>query len=214
MEVYLIRHAQTKSNLKGIDFDDRKATNLNKKGIAQAKKLAHKFVKVKIDKIFISESRRSYQTALPLIKLKSVPVVRDARLNEADFGIFSGLTFEMAKRKYPEIYSTRLVDKRNYRIPKGESFKDVSKRLDSFLKNLKKEPSSIRTVLIITHGTVLKVFLVKFLKFSLKKADSVYFKNTSSSSFKFKNRKMKAETINGSLYPIRDTLKNKGISQR
>ena len=214
MEVYLIRHAQTKSNLKGIDFDDRKATNLTKKGIAQSKKLARKLVKVKIDKIFISESKRSYQTVLPLIKLKSIPVVRDARLNEANFGIFSGLTFEMAKRKYPEIYNTRLIDKWNYRIPRGESFEDVSKRLDSFLKNLKKDSGKIKTALIITHATVLKVFLVKFLKFPLKKADLVYFKNTSISSFKIKNRKVKAEMINGAPYSTHDTLKSKRIPRR
>ncbi len=135
MKIYLVRHAQAKTNLEGIDFDDKKNIGLTKKGKNQAKKLAKRLVKFKFDKIFISEAKRSYQTILPLIKLRPFPVDKDLRLNEAKFGIFSGLTFEKAKRKYPGIYEDRVKNKWDYRLPKGESFKDVSKRLNSFLYN-------------------------------------------------------------------------------
>ncbi|PIR02495.1 MAG: hypothetical protein COY73_00145 [Candidatus Nealsonbacteria bacterium CG_4_10_14_0_8_um_filter_37_14] len=214
MKIYLIRHAQTTTNLKGINFDDKKNVLLTKRGQKQARELAQKLIKIKIDKIFISEAKRSYQTILPLIKLKSIPFKIDTRLNEANFGIFSGLTFKAAEKKYPEIYNARLKDKWNYRIPKGESFKDVSERLESFLKNLKKESNKVGSVLTITHATVLKVFLVKFLKFPLKKADSTYFKNTSISFFEIKNKNIKAKTINDSTHLDNDTLKSKRIYRR
>ncbi len=209
MKIYLVRHAQAKTNLEGIDFDDKKNIGLTKKGKNQAKKLAKRLVKFKFDKIFISEAKRSYQTILPLIKLRPFPVDKDLRLNEAKFGIFSGLTFEKAKRKYPGIYEDRVKNKWDYRLPKGESFKDVSERLNSFLNDLKNK--KFENILIVTHATVLKVFLAKYLKFSLEKADSIYFQNASISLSEIKNKKVISIIINGRSYLDNDILKSKRI---
>jgi len=88
------------------------------------------------------------------------------------------------------------------------------KSRDKILKNLKKESNKVGSVLTITHATVLKVFLVKFLKFPLKKADSTYFKNTSISFFEIKNKNIKAKTINDSTHLDNDTLKSKRIYRR
>lgn len=198
MKIYLLRHAQVKSNLKGIAYNNQKKEGLTKEGKSQAEKIIQRLDKIKFDKIYISEYKRTYQTILPLLKLQAICYRKDKRLNECQFGVFSGLTLKEAKEKYPKIFEKRWKDKWNVPIPKGESFKDVAYRWDSFLSDLKKEAKKFRfrNILIVTHATNLKVFLIKYLKFSIKKADSIYFENISLSIFDFKNGKFKPITIN------------------
>lgn len=199
MKIYIVRHAQTRSNLKEIACENQKKEGLTKKGKEQAKKLAEKLNKVKFDKIFISEARRTYETILPLLRLKKgIPIKKDQRLNECKFGIFSGLTLKEAEKKYPKIFKARWKDKWNIPIPKGESYKEVALRLNSFLNDLKKETekSQFKNVLIVTHVTPLKVFLIKHLGFSMDEVESIYFKNALVSIFDFKNGKIKSIQIN------------------
>ncbi len=214
MKIYLVRHAQTKTNLAGMDFDDKKSIGLSKKGESQARKLAQRFIKFELDKIYVSEAKRSYQTVLPLVKVKSFPINKDFRLNEANFGIFSGLNFEEAKKKYPRIYEDRARNKWNYRLPQGESFKDVSERLDSFFHSLNKRTDTLKSILVMTHATVLKVFVVKYLNFSLKKADSIHFYNTSVSLLEIKNKKINASFINDCSHLNNNVSKSKRIYKR
>ena len=113
MRIYFIRHAESKFNLKEIACNNQKRNRLTKKGKEQAEKLAKKLINIKIDKIFISEAKRAYETILPLIKArKNIPVKKDNRLNECNFGIFGGLSFRAAEKKYPKIYS--YAGKNNY----------------------------------------------------------------------------------------------------
>lgn len=194
MKIYIVRHAQTRSNLKEIACENQKKEGLTKKGKEQAKKIVEKLDKVKFDKIFISEARRTYETILPLLKLKkNIPIKKDKRLNECKFGIFSGLTLKEAEKKYSEIFRERQKDKWNIPIPEGESYKDVALRLESFLKDLKKEVKKfpLKNILIVTHATPIKVFLIKYLGFSIKKVESIYFENVLVSIFDFQNGKIK-----------------------
>jgi len=199
MKIYIVRHAQTKSNLKEIACENQKKEGLTKEGKEQAKKLAEKLNKVKFDKIFISETRRTYETILPLLKFKKdIPLKKDKRLDECKFGIFSGLTLEEAEKKYPKIFRKRQKDKWNFKIPQGESFKDVALRLESFLKDLKKEARKfpLKNILIVTHATPIKVFLIKYSGFRVEKVESIYFKNAAVSIFDFQNEKIKPIQIN------------------
>jgi len=212
MKIYFIRHAQVGSNLKNIAYN-KKNEDLTKEGKKQAEKLAKKLIRLNIDKIFISKSKRAYQTILPLLKLQSISVKKDKRLDDCKYGIFSGLTLKEAKGKHPKIFKKRWEDKWNIPIPKGESFKDVAERLCSFFKNLEREAKKFQfeNIVIVTHATNLKVFLIQYLKFNIKKADSVQFKNTSISIFEFKNNNIKTEVINDFSHLNNDTSQSKRI---
>ena len=197
MKIYLVRHAELASNSKNIAYNNQENEALTRGGEKQAKKLAQRLNQFNLDKIFISESKRTYQTILPLLRIKSIPLKKDKRLNDCRYGIFGGLTVQGAKKKYPDIFQKRQKDKYNIPIPQGESFKDVAIRLDSFLNDLKNE-DTLESVLLITHATNLKVFLIKYLGFSIKRVDSIHFKNTSISIFDFSGKKFKPIMINDS----------------
>lgn len=199
MRIYFIRHAESKFNLKQIACNNQEKNSLTKVGKKQAEKLAKKLINIKIDKIFISETSRAYETILPLIKVrKDILVKKDKRLNECNFGIFGGLSFGEAEKKYPKTFKARQKDLWNISAPKGESYRDVFLRFKSFLNDLKKDAkkSRLENIVIISHATLLKVFLVKYLGFSLKKVESIYFKNSLISIFDFQNGKIKPVKIN------------------
>jgi broad specificity phosphatase PhoE len=101
MNIYLIRHAQVASNLLEINFNSRKQEGLTIEGKKQAEKLAKKLSRLKIDKVFVSKSRRSLETIRPFLDISGADYSVDARLNEGNFGIFNGLTLKEAERKYP-----------------------------------------------------------------------------------------------------------------
>lgn len=199
MRIYFIRHAESKFNLNGIACNDRENNRLTKRGREQARKIAKDLIKIKIDKIFVSEAKRSYETILPLIKIrKNIPVAIDKRLNECDFGIFGGLSFEAAEKRHPEIFKARKKNLWKISCPGGESFRDVFLRFELFLKDLNKEAKKSRLgcVVIVSHATPLKVFLVKYLGFSLKKVESTFFRNARFSIFNFVKGKIKPIKIN------------------
>ena len=56
--------------------------------------------------------------------------------------------------------------------------------------------AQLENILIVTHATIIKVFLIKYLGFGIKKADSIHFENTSISVFDFKDKKIKPIAIN------------------
>src|SRR4030065_164718 len=81
--------------------------NLNAKILLFKKSMngEKKLINIKIDKIFISETKRAYETILPLTKIrKDISVEKDKRLNECNFGIFGGLSFGEVGKKYPKIF--------------------------------------------------------------------------------------------------------------
>lgn len=142
MRIYLVRHAhaQTRANLNKIMvYTDEKGKGLTKKGKEEAKKLAKKLNKIKIDKIFISEAKRTYETILPLLKFnKGITIKKDKRLNEFKYGIFKGLTLQEAEKRHPKIFRERSKNKWDIPIPRGESLKKIADRFGSFLKDLEK----------------------------------------------------------------------------
>ena len=104
MKIYLVRHAKVASNSKNIAYNNQENEALTRDGEKQAKKLAQRLNQFNLDKIFISESKRTHQTILPLLRIKSIPLEKDKRLNDCRYGIFGGLTVQEAKKKYPDIF--------------------------------------------------------------------------------------------------------------
>lgn len=199
MRIYFIRHAESKFNLKDIACNDHKKNSLTAKGKKQAEKLAKKLIDIGIDKVFISGTRRAYETILPLIRAnKNIPVEKDKRLNECNFGIFGGLSLKGAEKKYPKHFKARQIDPWNVAAPNGENYRDVSLRFESFLNDLKKDAkkSRLENVVIVSHATPLKAFLVRYLGFTLKRVESTNFKNALVSIFDFKKGEIKPLQIN------------------
>ena len=199
MIIYIARHAEVPLNQKNIAFNAIDES-LTEKGIKQAKKLAKRFASIRLSAIFASDTKRSYETALSVTEKVNIPLIIDKRLNDCNYGVFSNLTKQDAKEKYTLAFKKREKYKYNVPIPKGESFANIAIRWKSFFNDLKKK--KLKNILIITHGTNLKVFLIEYLNYNINDADKVHFKNASVSVFSISNVKIKLLMLNDTSHLI------------
>ena len=114
---------------------------LSDHGIDQARQVGAMIGHLHFDRVISSPLIRARSTAKYVldgsdyISLNS-RMETDQRLEEQHFGIFEGLTYKEIEKEYPEDLRAWNADFENYRIPQGESFLDVRKRIDSFAEDL------------------------------------------------------------------------------
>ncbi|MDW8245945.1 MAG: 6-phosphofructo-2-kinase/fructose-2,6-bisphosphatase [Sandaracinaceae bacterium] len=147
--VYLARHGESTFNIEGRIGGD---PPLSPRGEAFAARLAG-YVAKEIGEgdlvIFTSTLRRSIETARVLVR----PFVEWRALDEIDAGDCDGMTYEEIKRRLPAEYEARKQDKFEYRYPRGESYRDVIKRLEPVIVEIERERTP---VLVIAHQAVLR----------------------------------------------------------
>jgi len=111
---------------------------LSEKGKAQAKELGARYQNSDISLICCSNLRRSYETAEIAFGSRDIPIIKDQRLREWNYGDFNGrTTVEIAAMKLSHI------DKP---FPGGESLLDAVTRITNFIQLLPKGQ-----ILIIGH---------------------------------------------------------------
>jgi probable phosphoglycerate mutase len=193
MRLFLIRHGEIK--WKKIGFLSYTDLELTKKGILQAKKLALRLKNEKIDTIYSSPLKRCYQTAKILSKNLNCKVILAPALREVNFGIFEGLSLKEAEEKYPDLFFKRKKDKWNFKIPKGESYKEAAERVLKFLKKISKSKKN-KNIVLITHVTIIKILLKLFSNLSMEEIDKIHFLPTSVTILEKKGKKFQFSKIN------------------
>ena len=156
-KVLLIRHGQTDFNrqrrLQGI-----MPVPLNQQGREQAAALAQHLRRQPIDAVFSSPLTRAKQTAQIIGQALKQPVQDDARLGEIDFGKFEGLTYSGVKARYPQAHRRWHSGYMPYRVPDGESRRDVQERMAAAFSDITALPG-LAAVAVVTHGSALKIWL-------------------------------------------------------
>lgn len=158
--VYIFRHGQTEFNKKGIftGWLDSKLTPL---GIKQARIVAKKLKNKKIQIAFQTKLSRSKDSLKKVLKYhpECKRIITDNRIIERNYGKLNGVSHKefigkVGKQEYDLIH-------RGYDIPPpgGESFKDVEKRVGSFIRYLKKFIRKEKVnVVISAHGNSIRLF--------------------------------------------------------
>jgi probable phosphoglycerate mutase len=77
----------------------------------------------------------------------------DDALIELDYGQWEGLTWEQVREQDPEGYQAWHADPVNYRLPGGESYAQLTARLEAFLARRQ------RGTVIVSHGGISRVML-------------------------------------------------------
>jgi probable phosphoglycerate mutase len=153
--VYLLRHAQSTANTKGVLAGRDNRIGLSKKGFRQAKDLVHVIDNLKIQKIYCSPLTRCIQTIDPYMQKRPKTLFEvDSRLIEMDYGGWSGKRLSTLSRK-PQ-WQTVKHKPSTFTFPNGEGFKAMRNRVESILKDLKEQTSP---VLVVSHGDIIKMFL-------------------------------------------------------
>lgn len=143
MKIYLVRHGQTNYNDLGLNNADPEVdVHLTNVGIKQVERLAERLKSVEIDQIFVSQLKRTHQTATIINKYHKAPIQQDARLND----IRTGYEGQPATLYWEALDMS--PDRWNARLNGGESLEDVKLRAKAFLEDLKKKEYG--SVIIIT----------------------------------------------------------------
>jgi broad specificity phosphatase PhoE len=158
MKIYVIRHEATVLNEQGI-INGRLQDELSDKGRTDLIRLVDKLKSYTFDKLYSSPLNRAIQTAEPIAAdHNNLAITIDPRLIEVDFGSFTGKSWQSVKEFFNQPNSSEMLNTYNYDFSKfdGESYKQVEKRVRSFIDSLSDKNDS--DSLIITHGGVIRWF--------------------------------------------------------
>ena len=150
---YILRHGEALSNVRQVvsSWPEKFENPLTEKGIEMIKDSAEFLQKLLVvqgktlDLIFASDLLRTKQTAEIIGEALKIKPKFDKRLREVGYGIMNGgsiTDLDTVFKKEEE----RIKNK----MPKGESYEDVLKRVYSFLKGTDKKYKN-KNILIISH---------------------------------------------------------------
>jgi probable phosphoglycerate mutase len=94
----------------------------------------------------------------PLARLRGVPVVTTPRLRERAMGVLTGLTFEEAKKRHPDLWREVVARSHGAAPPGGESHEDLRLRVGTILDELALKHRG-GTVMIGSHGVAINHML-------------------------------------------------------
>lgn len=117
-----------------------KDVDLSELGIKQSKELPIQNTD-KFDVIYCSDLKRAVSSAEISFKNK-FPIIIDERLRECNYGDYNGKSSNIV-----EPLQEKMVNKS---FPNGESYKDVRKRVDSFLEEIKRNYNN-KHIAIVAH---------------------------------------------------------------
>jgi len=161
-DFFIFRHGETDYNAKGIQQGQSIDAELNETGIRQAKHLAEALTGTGIEAVYSSPMKRAVKTGQIVADKLGIKLYFADSLKEGNAGIFEGLTPAEKAENYPqelELWNSFESSSWDFRLPGGESKREIADRLSASLKNLIDTP--YRKIAISTHSRILRMFLWK-----------------------------------------------------
>ena len=166
--VYLLRHAQSVANTKGILAGQDDSVELSKDGFKQSKELVNYLATLKINQVYCSPLTRCVQTITPFMKANpKVEFQIKSDLIEMNYGDWSGKKLRTLSRD--KRWKSVQNKPSSFTFPQGESFKQMRRRVDGLIKDLSLEKGP---VLLVTHGDIIKMILAASLALPIDKFQS------------------------------------------
>ena len=156
-EILLIRHGESRAASEEDPFplvNGQGDPELAEIGRMQAEKLGQRLADHAIDAVYVTNLRRTHETAAPLCKIKGIvpKVVEDLR--EVHLGDWEGGLFRIkAHQNHPVIVEMREHQEWG-KIPGGESNAELDARVARGLNNIiEQHPDQV--VVVVAHGGVI-----------------------------------------------------------
>ena len=168
----IVRHGYSEGN-REKRFSGQMDLPLDAAGKRQAQSVA-KYVcdNFKIDAVYSSDLIRAYDTAKPCADKLGLEVKTLKELREVDVGDFTGVLIEEVKVRYKEAFENYRQNPGIAQFPNGESYGDMLNRALPAVEKIIAENDG-KTVLIATHGGVIRALRAFWLGISLEEIGSV-----------------------------------------
>ena len=162
--IFLIRHAKKSINTKYLFAKDEKSKDLLRplsvQGILQAQKIADLDYLKSVDAIFASEFSRAIMTAIPLSEITERSIQITNAFNER-------LRRSSQQFEIPSDFRMRQMYNIDYKLPDGESRRDVCSRFNNGIFQILKNYSG-KQIAIFTHKTAITMFLMQYCEYKIK----------------------------------------------
>lgn len=152
MTIYVLRHGETEENTRGI-MQGNMETILNETGREQARAMQEKVKEAGIDLVITSPKVRAKETAI--LAAPGIEMIEDKRLLSRNHGEFEGM-----RRDEIDLHDYWNI-KKNVQYERAESVGEIFNRISSLLNDIL-ENYSDRTVLLVTHSALTRVFYYYF----------------------------------------------------
>ncbi len=164
-QIYLLRHAESEANARGILAGRDYSVNLTAKGFKDSRKIKSKLAKIDFTRVYSSPITRCVQTVTPYLDSNPrIDVTLTESLIEMDYGAWSGKKLSsLSKKKEWSLIQNRPAE---FTFPNGESFQEMRKRVKSFLNSMIDADGPI---LIVSHGDIINMALTITLDLPLNK---------------------------------------------
>jgi len=150
---FLVRHA-AHDDVGGYLAGRMPGVRLGSDGLAQAERLGRRMSREKFAAVIASPRERTQETAEAIARAAGIGAVEtDDRLDEIDFGRWSGKTFDELNLD-PE-WARWNAERGTARTPAGEGIADVAKRVEECLAEARGRFAE-RSVVLVSHADVIK----------------------------------------------------------
>jgi probable phosphoglycerate mutase len=112
--------------------------------------------------LYSSDLVRARQTAELIGSALSLTAEVSPALRERSVGVFTGLTFDEARARYPEAYETLLRREHDVAPPEGESYSACQARAMAFIEEVLSRHAGQRVVLV-SHYLTLYLCVLRML---------------------------------------------------
>jgi broad specificity phosphatase PhoE len=197
--IFLLRHAQSEANAKGILAGRSENISLSKQGIEERAQLNLRLSGVKFDQVLSSPIQRCLET---IKDFNSDPDIHD-EFSEVNYGDWTGrrMSSLMRNKAWREIHKNPA----SVRFPNGETLPEVQTRallgLDLHLN------TKAKNILISTHADVVKVLILHALGTHLNNIDKVSIDNASISIIDKTENGLRVVRVNDNSSNIEGLLK-------
>lgn len=174
--IYLIRHGETDWNKKRL-MQGQVDIPLNKEGEKQAKEAAKKLASINFNLVFSSDLSRAKKTAEIITMEKKIAVQTTKVLREKNFGMLEGKHLdEILKILKTDIKKLRTMINKKAKEFAAEADKEVVFRFLTFIREVAIAYPG-KNILIVSHGSLIRLFLTKIGFLTKKDNETVKIKN-------------------------------------
>lgn len=169
MRIYLVRHGETEWN-RVQRFQGRINLPLNQKGRKQAKALALALRNIPLKAIYSSPLIRALETSYFIKDFHpSTPIFEEKGLIEMDLGEFDGMKVQVWAEQYPDLKKAWNENPVTFKMPGGESLKEVQARTKETLERITRIYPADTTILLSSHNFVNLTILCDILNIPLNR---------------------------------------------
>ena len=169
--LYLVRHGQVENFSEGT-YNGHKDVDITELGVRQMEVVAARLRGENLAGVYCSDLIRTKRGADIIAAEHGLISESRSNLRELNVKLWEGLTANEIEEKFPGAFDEWWKDIADYKIPGGESIRDMSGRVIPALKEIISANYG-RSIVLVAHGAVNRAILADAMKLDLNNIYSI-----------------------------------------